>query len=402
MRKLRSFSPLCGNVRGRLETHLILRSYSSCGTDLERWQRRCDRLTQLQRRIRFPPLETLTVKGKDVKLPLPAAEPLRSPRKEELEYLVGFFDGDGCISLNKASGTAQLVISQNVDSAEVLLRFRSLLGGSVSRQSVSTGSHKATLQWRVCGSKMTAAADALSSVPSMKQAQLLIAASGRVAENDRARVAQRLQSFKKGQHVPDQLPKCSWRYFAGFFDAEGTIIVNPTHAGLRLEVWQVNPCVLEHLLRFLFECGLKAWTLYHRVSSSVLVCQRLPESKKTLELLLANGLLVKRKQAELALTLTADNHLHIRDTISSLNGLQGRYKRLDSAGIARAREIQRLQKRLRYISGPERPTMLSQLNERRAAHNLQKLISRCDLLRKDMRQSLRQGGQVVSQTDCSS
>ena len=81
---------------------------------------------------------------------------------------MGFFDGDGCVSMNK------LTISQNVDSAKVLLLFRSVLGGSVGRQSASTGSHRAVLQWQVWGSKMAAAAAALSAVPSMKQAQLLI------------------------------------------------------------------------------------------------------------------------------------------------------------------------------------------------------------------------------------
>lgn len=40
--------------------------------------------------------------------------------------------------------------------------------------------------------------------------------------------------------------------------------------------------------------------------------------------------------------------------------------------------------------------MLSQLEELRAEHKLQKLISHCHLLRKDMRQSLREGGRVVS------
>ena len=79
----------------------------------------------------------------------------------------------------------QLAISQNVDSAEVLLHFRSLLGGSASRQSVSKGSKKAKLQWQVYGSKMTAAAETLSRIPSMKEAQLHIAGKGRIAKNDR-------------------------------------------------------------------------------------------------------------------------------------------------------------------------------------------------------------------------
>ena len=115
-----------------------------------------------------------------------------------------------------------------------------------------------------------------------------------------------------------------------------------------------------------------------------------------MELLLAHSLLVKRKQAELALTLTAENHLEVRDAISSLNGLQGRYQRLDSEGVARAREIDTLRKRLRRMPGPDSGPLHSQLQELCAEHKLQKLISRCNLLRKDMRQSLRPGGQVSS------
>ena len=295
-----------------------------------------------------------------------------------------------------------LAISQSVDSAEVLLSFRSLLGGSVCRQSASTGSKKAKVQWRVTGSKMTAAAQTLSAVPSMKRAQLLMATTGYVAENDRARVGQRLQMFKLRQHVPDQWCQCSWPYFAGFFDAEGTIVISPTSTSLRLEVKQVNPCMLVHLLRFLGKNRLQGWSLRHNASYSLLVCNKLPDCKKTLELLLASGLLVKAKQAELALKLSAENHLEIRDAISSLKELQGRYQRLNTDGIARARKIQRLQDRLRHISGPEHASVLSELEQLRAEHNLQKLISRCSLVRKDMRQSLRAGGRVVSPTNCSS
>ena len=142
------FSALFGNV-GRFRTRPNLQNFSTLATDLHRWQRRCDRLTQLQRRIRFPPVDTITVKGADVRLPLSAAEPLRPPSQEELEYLVGFFDGDGCVSMNKTTGKVQLSIGQSVDSAEVLLHFRSLLGGSVSRHSVGTGSKMAAVVWQV-------------------------------------------------------------------------------------------------------------------------------------------------------------------------------------------------------------------------------------------------------------
>ena len=178
-----------------------------------------------------------------------------------------------------------------------------------------------------------------------------------------------------------------------FVDDDGCTMVRSAWVGLRLDVGQVNPCILAHVLRFLHAKGLHAWSLNHGSACSKLVCTSLRECRQTLELLIAHGLLVKRQQGELALTLTAENHTQIRDAI--LNGRQGRYQRLDSAGIIRARDIQRLQKRLRYISGPDYALLLSQLDELRAEHNLQKLISRCDLLRKDMRRSLRQGGQEV-------
>ena len=401
MLQQRFFSALSHHLCPKLETHLILRHISSFETDLDRWQRRCERLTQLQRRICFPPLDAITVNGEDIKLPLLAVEPTRTPSQQELEYLVGFFDGDGCVTLSRRTGAVQLAISQNIDSAEVLLRFRSMLGGSISRHSASTGSRKAALQWRVYGSKMIAAAETLSRVPSMKQAQLLMATKGCFAETDRASVMEDLQMLKGSQHVPEQWNQCSWPYFAGLFDADGCITVRPSSAGLRLSLEQVNPCVLEHLLRFLHENQLRTWSLYRRASCSSLACTNRQDCKQTLERVLANGLLAKRQQAELGLTLTGDNRLQIRDAISSLHGWQSRYRRLDSAGIVRAQEIHRSYQRLRRLSGPEHASMLSQIEELRAKHILQKLISRCDLLRKDMRQSLREGGQVASSTTTS-
>ena len=142
------------HIRGGVQPFSLL--HRCISSELERWQRRCDRLTQLQRRIRLPPLRVLAVDGEDIELPLPAAEPVRTPGQEELEYLMGFFDGDGCVTMRKQTRKVELSIGQNVDSANVLLHFRSLLGGSISRLAASTGSQKAKVQWRVCGSKMSA------------------------------------------------------------------------------------------------------------------------------------------------------------------------------------------------------------------------------------------------------
>ena len=384
------------NVARRGCLFSFVRSYSA--TDLERWQRRCDRLAQLQRSIRFPPPQTLTVHGETYELPLAAAEPFRTPSQEELEYLVGFFDGDGCVSLNRQAGQMSLQVEQNVDSADVLLHFRAFLGGGVYNTRRATGSRKATLRWSVSGTKMQEAAAALGSIPSMKLAQLQIASAGSVALNDRALVEQKLHAFKQKHHVPRPLPNCSWPYFAGFFDADGSICVTARGSQyVRLQLSQVNPCILGQLQHFLHQNQLESWGLYHYAQSSVLACGNLAECKESLERLLANGLLVKRQQAELALNLSVENHLRTRDAISGLNGWQARYWRLDKEGIARATEIKRLQARIRYqvASGLEYSSLQCQLGELRSAHALQNIISRCNLLRKDMRQALREGGQVT-------
>ena len=392
-------SAVSAHGRGGLQPLLLL--HRCITTELGRWQRRCDRLTQLQRRIRFPALQTITVGGETYQLPLRTVHPTRAPSREELEYLVGFFDGNGYVTM-QSTGQVRLAVSRNVDSADVLLRFRSLLGGGVGFCRAATGTSKAALRWEVTGSKLTEAAAALGTIPSMKQEQLLIAAKGNVAEPDRPLVGKELKMLKKKEHVPHNPPECSWPYFAGFFDAEGCIRVRSLNAGLQLSMEQMNPCVPTHLLHFLREKDLRTWSLHHRAKCSSLVCTNTPECKKTLELLLENGLLVKQQQAELALSLTGENHLDVRGAISALNGLQGRYQRLDTDGIGRARQIQSLQWRVRYISGQEHAAMLSRIEELRAAHKLKTLISRSQLLRRDMRRSMREGGQVVSITTRSS
>ena len=289
----------------------------------------------------------------------------------------------------------RLMMDQTADSVRILQHFRFFLGGALYQGKAATGSARPTVRWQVVGSKVAKAAAALGSIPSMKQAQLLIAAQGNVAKAERVRVQGELTQFKQRHHVPDQLSESLWPYFAGFFDAEGAVIVHSIHAGLRLKLDQVNPWMLVHLLRLLHENHLFGWKVYHRDNCSSLVCNTLKDCKQTLKLLLANGLLVKKKQAELALSLSAENHLEIREAISSLNGFQARYRRLDTDSIARAQEIHRLQSRLHRLSEPEYGSLLSKLDELRVEHKLQKLISRCDLIRKDMRQALRRGGRVV-------
>ena len=148
MLRVRFVSALSCRVGGGFGRLPFLQYISTFRTDLTRWQRRCERLTQLQLRIYFPKVETITVQGQDVTLPLGSVEAMCTPSPAELEYLVGFFDGDGSASMNKWTGQLHLSISQSLNSVEVLMHFRSLLGGSISHHSASTGSKKAMVLWR--------------------------------------------------------------------------------------------------------------------------------------------------------------------------------------------------------------------------------------------------------------
>ena len=364
---------------------------------IERWERHCNRLMQLQRRIRFPPLESFTVGDKTYMLPLKAlGPPSHLPTQQELEYIAGFFDGDGCVSMRKRTGQMSMSISQALDSVGVLIHFRDSLGGGVYRGGGQTGTRQALLQWQVCGKAMQHAAQVLCKVSSRHRAQLRIAAAGTIAEADRSDVAQKLRLLKQKDNVPASF-HCSWSYFAGFFDAEGSISVFGSHVGLHLQVEQKNPFVLQELHSFLHEGELTKWKLRLRANGfSTLVCTDLATCKLTLRHLLDAGLDLKQRQAALALSLSTDNDKHVREAIIGLNGLQNSYKRLDDAGIDRAKEIKLLCGKCRKASSKQEGELLQvKLEGLREEHKLQNLITKFKRLRGSIKQSLKDGGFMV-------
>ena len=321
--------------------------------------------------------------------------PERHPTRDELEYLVGFFDGDGCVSMDSTTGSMRLEVTQSIESAEVLLHYRELLGGAISKHAIGTGKHKALLQWRVSGSKMRHVAALLGQIPSMKQAQLKIAGGGNIAGPHRERIGEQLFQLKQKDHIAKTL-KCTWAYFAGFFDAEGSVTVSPFWAGLQLEVSQINPFVLERLLGFLHDNGLDRWRLLQDQNCARLVCTDLATSKQTLKHLLDHGLLVKPKQARLALSLNAANHQQVREAVMNLNGWQSRYNRLDEEGLSRAKELKALQiKSSRSTCLKEQELLQDTIQVLREEHVFQKLVSKCHLMRKDIRKMLSEGAFVT-------
>ena len=357
-------------------------------------QRLCEKLEQLQSRVVCPKRTSFTEGGEVYQLPLKVAMPRAAPpTRKELDYLVGFFDGDGSVSLN-GTEKVSLQVDQNIDGARVLLRFRAAFGGGIYISHHATGRAKAVLKWQVRAAKASAAAKLLASVPSMKQAQLEIASPGKALQADLSMHARPLDALKSKDHMPAGL-ECSWAYLAGFFDADGCITVSSGSAGLALQVLQKNQFMLASVHEFLHQQGLvcrlyKTRRLYIRLQcSDFLTC------KQILKNLLMNGLDVKKEQAQLALTLTATNHVQIREQLSKLKGHQSRYRGLDEAGMNRAKEINKIRSRLRSTTSQQaKAKMEEELQALLQEHSREKLLCKARMLKVDIRKLLREGATI--------
>ena len=356
-------------------------------------QRLCEKLEHLQSRVVCPKLTSFTEGGEVYQIPLKAAMPRAAPpTRKELEYLVGFFDGDGSVSLN-GKGSVSLQVDQNIDSARVLLRFRAVFGGGIYHSNHGTGRAKAVLKWRVRAAKASAAAEVLASVPSMKQAQLEIAARGKALREDLIMHARALDALKGKDHKPAGL-ECSWAYFAGLFDADGCIGVRSVNARLSLSVVQKNKFILSSVHDFLQGQELVC-LLYTTTPHVRLECCELASCKQILKQLLLNSLEVKKEQARLALTLTATNHAHIREQLSKLKGHQGRYQRLDEAGMGRAKEILKIRSRLkRTTSQQAKAKVEEELQALLREHSRENLLCKARMLKLDIRKLLREGATI--------
>lgn len=299
------------------------------------------------------------------------------------------------MTMNSKRGEIFLQITQSIESAEVLFRFRELLGGGIYKERNGTGKRQAKLRWQVWGSKMRHVAALLGQIPSMKQAQLKIAAGGNIEGPCRERIGEQLFQLKQKDHIAKTL-KCSWAYFAGFFDAEGSVTVIYSWVGLKLAVSQMNPFVLERLLEFLHNSKLSSWRLVQDQICSELVCTDLATSKQTLKRLLDHGLLVKQKQAQFALSLNATNQKKVREAVMELNGWQKKYNRLDEEGVCRAKELKSLLAKMRTSSCTKEQELLQcEIQDLREEHMFQKLVTKCHLMRKDIRKLLGEGAFVT-------
>ena len=356
---------------------------------LQQLQRRFHRLRQLQNRLHLPPVDHFESFGKRYCLPMLAsqAKPCKHVPRSTLEYMGGFFDGDGCVSASQKLGSRhvwiKLAISQAESGSASLLLFRNVLGGSICRSSGTNGARNPVLRWEVCAENALKAAALLRSACSCKQPQLEIASCFPTRPQERAEAAATLKDLK--QEAPPTAICPSWRYLAGFFDAEGSITLTPP-AYLQLSMYQKFPPVLHAVQAFLAKHGVGCSV---RVSprGSVLTISRTEVCKGVLAELVFAGLRVKREAARLALQLSSNNFFEVRNDLRKMVGNQARYQRLTSAGLERASEIIRL----RRLAGSQHSELDSQLLLLQEDHKLKSAQERLLLVRSDIRRLLSQG-----------
>ena len=231
--------------------------------DLARYQRHHGRLDGLLKRIERPRLEFFESSGVKYWLPLSAKDAaIKDCSEDELAYLSGFFDGDGTVDCN-AYGIISLRVGQSVQGTAVLLRFQRALGGGIYRNSDGCGFKMPKVVWALTGkARVKRAAELLSRNSYTKQAQLLVAMIGiELAKDNRHEVQRQLKELKTANQVPPNF-SATWPYFAGFFDAEGHVLVPASYNSVILEITQKDASILYQLMSFLEEEGLNSWKNY--------------------------------------------------------------------------------------------------------------------------------------------
>ena len=363
------------------------RAMSTASLTGQQLRRRCERLRQFYGSLERQPLTEFAVNDRIYKLPLRSLHRISQQplQQEKLEYMSGFFDGDGCVSVGRTHPC--LTVSQDARRAHILMKFRQELGGAIYSLGATKAPEMPCLKWSASGDTCRQAASILGSQPSMTRAQLQIAAAWPSSQADRIQAKEELTLLKRKDYHPECF-RCSWPYFAGFFDADGSIMVRANYSAVVLSVGQANPFVLERLYELLLTSHLTRWRLIssHRDRVYKLECYHFDTCMHTLQKLTKSGLLLKLDQARLVLALNNDNHLQIREGLFELHGKQNRYIRLDADGIARAREIRNLADCCRRSHNVDDKDRLRELRNHHSWKNMERSLL---LLRQDIRHFLR-------------
>ena len=316
------------------------------------------RLKEQLKRQKWPKLTHLEFGERCFKLPIrfEDVEPAFTAEaimEADVRYLAGFFDGDGCVSAKTDLSGCFLQLGQAAQNSVVLYQFLIKFGGSICVLSQGRGSAAPVIGWRAFGETARRASSILQLHCIVKGEQLKVAASWPRCREDRdlcrVRLAQlnRCNQFGACSHKT----KISWNYVSGFFDAEGCIVVDQASKGLRLEIGQRDPEILQVLQVFLLRHlpqGSKV-NLYRKPSSHLLRSSRTETSLAILTNLLEHGLQVKRSAALHALNVSTTSHSESRRNVGKGKGKQSYFTRLDAAGCARARTINNITQRISYM-----------------------------------------------------
>ena len=169
--------------------------------------------------LRWPRLRHLQVGGVCYQLPLSSrrvdmSSLLPNCPKADLQYLAGFFDGDGCVSVETKLSGCTLSVCQSVCGQEVLLAFLRVFGGTIRVLSHGKGCTRPALNWEIHGNNASLAAQLLQEHCTVKKEQLCIAATWPSNTLDRIHCSSRLAKLKP---LPSCMPKAlSWSYVTGF------------------------------------------------------------------------------------------------------------------------------------------------------------------------------------------
>ena len=349
IKKLNIWPPFCGTACQRRSATSTEQEFgaefasltASSGEALEEVERKNKSLRAILKTLSWPRVTWFFANGIRRNLPWSPTRKLQTPlgllpASNNLQYLAGFFDGDGCVTCNSSRSACELSVAQSYDNAAVLVQFSEAFGGGIYRNSEGAGLQKPSLKWRILGAAAREAACLLASHSITKKKQLDLAASWPDALSEREASKAQLRSLKVWDSAVAR--PCTWEYIAGFFDAEGYVRLQ-SPASLVLEVGQKFVTVLRCLQLFLAE---------HCCSKPELVslnnCFRLqvggtPACKNVLHEMLGAGLLGKAEQAKLAIGLTLENSSDVRASLAKLVGNQMFGKQLDAAGLCRAGRI---------------------------------------------------------------
>ena len=315
--------------------------------------------------LAWPRMTSFEVQGRTYTLPWRSSKSssraqLSLLTQDELSYLAGFFDGDGCVKPYASLASCTLDVGQSCDGAEALMVFAAAFGGSIGRLNDGRGLTKPTLQWCVHGLVARRAAGLLLPHAIVKRRQLQIAYDWTREQGGREERARELRHLKRFDSAEARIPNLS--YFTGFFDAEGCIL-RGRNAGLRLSLSQKHPTVLECLQSVLAsEMGIQA-SLLRTPSGFCLLISQTSRCKQLLAKMLHCGMIRKAQVAKLALGLTLSNAPQVRASMAELVGNQKFGKRLDQAGVDRAAKISSLRRRARSARKQEKLQEAAALQE---------------------------------------